>query len=123
MLRVAFVVKSYNGIGIALEMMVVELVNLFLSQIENFFNRLLDAIDHPLVLAKDLFAVDPRVLDFTDEWTAVSADIIVDVIIVEDMDGHLHIAVRQGMSAHFSIKAVGITDPKRRLRDTTWRNG
>ena len=95
MFRIAFEVESYDCIGQGLIVMpAIKIVDVFLSDIEAFFNRLLCLLLHPIILLPDGFIVCTGITNSIDILTAIGANVIMDVIVIELGDRHLNEGVR-----------------------------
>jgi len=88
MLRIALEVQGYDGVR---EILVVvprrEVVNVLLSQAQSGLNGTLSLILHPSVLLPVLVILLELVSYIVDEGTAVGANIVLDIVVIEFSDG------------------------------------
>lgn len=71
----------------------IEIVNIFLSNVESFFYWLLSLFLHPVILFPDGLVVCASIADSIDILTAIGAYIILDVIVIELGERNLNEAI------------------------------
>ena len=91
---ILFVVKSGSRVCEFLEVVVVQRVYVVVCQVKQLLDGLAGLVNHPQVVGKHSIVVDPRIFFIFDEGTTVIAHIVMNVVIVENRDGHSRETVR-----------------------------
>jgi len=120
MLRIALEVQGYDGVR---KILVVvprrEVVNVLLSQAQSGLNGTLSLILHPSVLLPVLVILLELVSYIVDEGTAVGANIVLDIVVIEFSDGDRNVRLREGMALQLLVDLVSVPDFERWRREST----
>ena len=81
-LGLPLVVQRNSCVGHALIVMEVKIIDVFVCQVEHFFDWLARALNHPVVVRPDLLIIGSLRFSFSDHGAAIGANIIINVVVV-----------------------------------------
>ena len=112
MLGEAFIVQSHCSVSHMIDAVVVLGVEIFSSQIELFHHGATDTFFHPFVRTKYGLIVDTIRFNVRDVRASIVTDIVMDVIVVVNCDGHCVETVGQSNKPQILVNPVKVSDTK-----------
>lgn len=107
---IALVFKCRCLISVSLKVVEVQSVHFLIRQAISFLDSTSVLIHHPVESAKDILIVNPCTLGVSDEWAAIVANLIGDVVVVETEDRYELGPAWERVKTELFVQCISVSD-------------